>query len=86
MNFKQWCYQMFAAIDQVFSGLATPFSGDFWADETLSSRSYRRRENMAFFCLMIVIDIIFRPFQGPNHCKNAYEKEKSGYHRPPEMR
>lgn len=83
---KHWLLQILASIDKIISGLATPFSADYWSDETFSARCYRNRNRPQYKILMNVINIIYRPFQGKNHCENAYNKSKAGYHRPPEMR
>jgi hypothetical protein len=70
------------AIDQL---LNTATGGH--PDETLSSRTGREAKNSKFWrALEIVIDAMFHPFQGPNHCWNAYLKEMTRYHFPPEMR
>lgn len=83
---KHWLLQIAAAVDKVVSGLLTPFSSDYWADETFSARCYRNRSKLQYLLFMRIIDLIYRPFQGKNHCQNAYNKAKAGYHRPPEMR
>ena len=57
-----------------------------YPDETLSSRCGRCSHRQPFKTLEKIIDAIFEPFQGPNHCKNAMRKEMTGYHFPPEMR
>ena len=48
------------------------------ADETFSSRCYRTRFIPLFNRLRIIVDFIFYPFQGPDHCMHAYEKEVLG--------
>ena len=57
-----------------------------WPDETLSARCGRLGHRSPYKYWMIIIDTIFHPFQGPNHCVNAFEKEKTRYHFPPDMR
>jgi hypothetical protein len=65
--------------------LANTITGG-WPDETLSSRCGRLGHRYPYKAWAVLIDAIFRPFQGPNHCRNAYLKEKTRYHFPPEMR
>lgn len=55
-------------------------------DETLSSRCGRLGHRNPYKFWVIVIDAIFLPFQGPNHCYNAWQKEMTRYHFPPSMR
>lgn len=81
--------QMFIAFDQllnVFFG--NPFSKDTWSDETISSRCGRKGDQNPYKVYRLVIDWVFDHIfrQGPNHCRNAYEKEKTRYHFPPSMR
>lgn len=57
-----------------------------WPDETLSSRCGRLGHRYPYKFWKVIIDAIFRPFQGPNHCVNAYKKELTRYQFPPEMR
>lgn len=57
-----------------------------WPDETLSSRCGRLGHRYPYKAWAVLINAIFRPFQGPNHCWNAYQKELTRYQFPPEMR
>lgn len=57
-----------------------------WPDETLSSRCGRLIHRSPYKYWARVIDMLFYPFQGPNHCVNAYKKELTRYHFPPGMR
>jgi hypothetical protein len=57
-----------------------------WPDESLSSRTARYSHRQPFKTLEPIIDAIFYPFQGPNHCKNAMMKEMSRYHFHRDMR
>lgn len=86
MNFKHGCIQLFIAIDQLLNVLTNPFSLETWSDETLSSRCGRLGHRYPYKVYEVIINAIFYPFQGPNHCANAYFKELSGYNRPPSMR
>ena len=54
-----------------------------WADETISSRAYRRSLKGDRY-LMDVIDSIF--FWSNEHCKYSYEMEKKRNQLPPELR
>ena len=86
---SQWRHgltQLFIAVDQLANVLTNPFSNESWADETLSSRCGRLGHRAPYKFWKKVIDAIFHPFQGPNHCENAYKKELTRYHFPPGMR
>lgn len=83
---KHGLFQLFIAFDQLFNVLLSPFSLETWADETISSRAGRLGHRYPYKFYKVVIDAIFYPFQGPNHCVNAYKKELTRYQFPPEMR
>ena len=85
MNFKHGLIQLFIAVDQLLNVLSNPFSKQSWADETLSSRCGRLGHRYPYKFWKAVIDALFF-WQGPNHCVNAFEKEKTRYHFPPDMR
>lgn len=55
-------------------------------DETLSSRCGRLGHRYPYKAWKVLIDAMFYPFQGPNHCVNAHKKELTRYHFPPSMR
>jgi hypothetical protein len=57
-----------------------------WPDETLSSHAGRHAERQPWKTIAAIIDAVFRPFQGANHCQNAIQKEKSRYHFHKDMR
>jgi len=84
---RQWFVQLFIAVDQLINVLVTPLSAGAWADETLSSRAYRMwakgRPWGRFW--MPIIDWLFA-WQGPWHCKSAFEKERARLQAPPETR
>lgn len=65
--------------------LMHPCSRELWPDETMSARCGRLGGRYPYKFWKAVIDFLFL-WQGPNHCVNAYEKEKTRYHFPPEMR
>lgn len=85
MNFKHGCMQLFIAFDQLLNVLSNPFSEETWADETISARCGRLGHRYPYKFWRIVIDALFF-LQGPNHCVNAYHKEKLRYNSPPESR
>lgn len=75
-------WQFLIAVDQVGNTL---LGG--WADETISSRSYRlsnRRKRWAVARKMI--DFIFGLFGQKNHCYEAWIDERKRYQSPPEER
>jgi len=86
MDFKHGLMQLFIALDQLINVLTNPFSKETWADETISSRCGRLGHRYPYKFWRVVIDAIFKPFQGPNHCWNAYQKERQRYNSPPESR
>lgn len=78
---KWYVHNLFCAVDQVGNAL---LGG--WADETLSSHSYRLNRDGKFWgWLMHPINLLFF-WQGPGHCKRAYEHECERYNSPPEER
>lgn len=86
MNFQHGVTQLLMALDQLLNVLSNPFSKETWADETISSRCGRLGHRYPYKAYKVIIDAIFKPFQGPNHCVNAFEKEKTRYNFPPSMR
>ncbi len=85
-SFLHGLVQVLIVIDQFLNVATNPFSRQSWADETLSSRCGRLGHRYPYKFWSAIIDFYFEPFQGPNHCRNAYLKEKTRYHFPPEMR
>lgn len=73
-------FQILLAIDQ----LANALTGG-WADETMSSRTYRNREVNSFwkFAHKFINTLFF--FQ-PNHCYEAYMSEVNGTQQDPALR
>jgi len=87
MNLRHGIYQLFIAFDQLANViLGNPFSKETWADETFSSRCGRLGHRYPYKAWKVLIDALFYPFQGPNHCVNAYQKERNRIHLPPEAR
>lgn len=81
--------QMFIAVDQLLNVLfCNPFSKNTWADETISSRFGRFHGTERYKKRRALVDWVFEHIfrQGPNHCLNAYKKEKTRYHFHPGMR
>jgi len=75
-------YQILIAIDQLFNTLCFWMPGGRWADETLSSRSWRIRHTHPIYHK--VIDKIF--FFDKNHCEYSYISEQLRLQAPPETR
>lgn len=71
--FKEYVYQNFIALDQSVNVIL-----DGSADETMSSRCYRLNHKAAYRILEKIVNAVFLPFQGPDHCKHAYMKEVLG--------
>lgn len=65
---KQYVIQVLIAVDQLGNSL---LGG--WADETLSSRSYRLHNKKIWFVAEKVINLMF--FFQKDHCRQAYESE-----------
>jgi hypothetical protein len=78
---RWWRLQMLTAYDQLVN---TYFKG--WADESISSRAYRRSLKDCKQCGMMqkIINTIF--FWEPDHCKRSYESEMVRSQLPPSMR
>jgi hypothetical protein len=86
--FVGWFRESFIALDQAVNAIVMPLFT--WtvgmSDETLSARSYRMNRDGKFWgFLMYPIDLLFF-WQGPNHCANAYRKERERANLPPEYR
>lgn len=60
--------QVLIAVDQLANALLAG-----WADETLSSRSYRQNHKKRWAVMEKIINIIF--FFQSDHCRKAYEAE-----------
>lgn len=72
--------QVLIAVDQTCNAL---LGG--WADETLSSRSFRlQHKNVVWKLARIVIDSLF--FWEENHCEESYASEIMRAQLPPEFR
>jgi hypothetical protein len=89
IEWKHGFTQLFIAFDQFCNVLFfNPFSRNTWADETVSSRLGRFHGTDRYKKRRAFVDWLFLHIirQGPNHCKNAFEKEKTRYHFHPAMR
>lgn len=75
--------QFLIAFDQVLNTMVY-IKGDGWgfADETLSARAWRLRDESSFPYKLI--NALF--FWQENHCKEAYESEHRNFQLPPEYR
>lgn len=76
MNFT--VKQFLIAIDQLFNVL---LGG--WADETLSTRSYRLRDEHLWWAYGFINTLFFWM---EDHCKEGYLSEKNDKQLPPEYR
>ena len=74
---REWAYQVFIGLDQFANTL---LNGS--ADETISSRCFRLNHIEVYRIAEKFVDCLFFPFQGWDHCRNAYIKEVSGRHLP----
>lgn len=89
---REWLYQAFIACDQLANVLLTPWRAGAWADETMSSRTYRMwRDDKPWGRVMLpVIDWLFSwqelPPGAQGHCHAAWMKEGHRAHVPPELR
>lgn len=76
---KRLYKQLLIAVDQLLN--VFPFLG--YADETISARLYRNRDNSWYwYGLYRTLNIVV--FWQQNHCKSAYENEKQRKHLPKE--
>ena len=76
---KNYVVQVLLAIDQLGNTL---LGG--WADESISSRSWRQRHKKRWNLMRHIVDALF--FWQPNHCREAYESERQRLQAPPELR
>lgn len=76
--------QVLIAFDQLINTLLFFLPGGCWADETLSSRTWRMRHVQPFKTLRPVIDGLF--FFDPRHCKTSFDAERLRTQSPPEER
>jgi hypothetical protein len=65
-------YQIVIAGDQLLNAMT---GGS--AEETLSSRCYRLDAYESYMIAEKIIDAVFYPLDGPNHCWQAYENARS---------
>lgn len=74
--------QILIAADQLLNA-CTPGG---WADETFSSRCWRKREEKIWKWLHKVIDRVAAWLGDLNHCEESYKSERTGAQLPPELR
>jgi hypothetical protein len=72
-DFKEWVYQTVIGLDLLMNAILGGSAG-----ETMSSRCYRLDSIPTYRVLEKFVNALFYPFQGPEHCKHAYEKEILG--------
>lgn len=79
--------QIGIALDQLINALIPPFITLSWSDETLSARTHRaaKRGKIVGKAFEPFINLLFR-WRGPDHCRNAYQKELERRNLPPEYR
>ncbi len=75
--------QILIALDQLANTLIGLFLDDGWADESISAKAYRLR-NDGWNTAYRVINAIF--FWQDNHCKASYMSELKARHLPAEYR
>jgi hypothetical protein len=88
-SLRAWLYQVFLVLDQALNVLITPCHRGAWADETMSARAWRAELGGRLWGRVArpVIDLLFAWQRAPGgHCRQAYERERSRMHCPPEMR
>lgn len=75
--------QILIAVDQLGNALAGG-----WADETISSRAWRKRKHsVAWLRVQLAIDRFFSlALRVPNHCEESYASERLRTQFPPELR
>lgn len=76
---RGYLHQVAIALDQLVNAL---IGG--WADETLSSRAWRQRDQRLWGIVRVVIDAMF--FWQHGHCRDAWLYEQTRGHLPPGMR
>lgn len=77
---KNYFWQLLIAIDQLLNTLLCG-----WADETLSSRAYRKSEyskNPLWKFVRRFIDLVFALFNDFDHCEKAFINESARMHLP----
>lgn len=78
MSTLEWARNVAIGLDQLANTIVRGYP-----DETLSARAGRLIHRWPYKPYAFVVDLMFYPFQGPNHCVNAHKKELTGYHSPP---
>lgn len=75
--------QILIALDQLLTAL---LGG--WADETLSSYAWRLEQQGKFWGRVWrpAIDLLWRVFGVPEHCRSSYLAERTRAQLPPELR
>lgn len=77
IGFKEYVYQNVIAVNQLINA-----AHGGCADETICSRAWRNRDRNPYKWYVPILDGMFYPFQGPDHCRRAYQKELERRHYP----
>ncbi len=78
MTNLEWLRNVAIGVDQLLNTIVRG-----WPDESLSARCGRLVHRYPYKAWRVIVDAIFYPFQGPNHCVNAHKKEMLRYQSPP---
>lgn len=80
-SFRHWGKQVLVALDQLVNAL---FGG--WADETLSSRCWRKRDKTGWKQARMALDLVAALLGDVDHCRGSYVSERLRLQCPPELR
>lgn len=83
MSFRHGVSQILTAASQVLNVMCNPFSKNTLAHETFSARCGRLADQKPYTFWRPIIDLIFLPFDGPDHCVNQHLKEQARYTKQP---
>ena len=78
---RRWGKQVLVALDQLVNAL---FGG--WADETLSSRCWRKRDKTGWKQARVALDFVAALLGDADHCRASYDSERLRLQGPPELR
>ena len=78
---RRWGKQVLVALDQLVNAL---FGG--WADETLSSRCWRKRDKTRWKQARMALDFVAALLGDADHCRASYDSERLRLQCPPELR
>lgn len=83
MGLKHGISQIGNTLSQVFNVMCNPFSENTLAHETFSARCGRLGDQKPYTFCKAVVDALALPFDGPNHCERAHQKERARYSKQP---